>query len=434
MALLFIYSLNTIGQTMAGPAIRCYEMAKALCLNHQVYLIAPNQTNLEGEGFKILVQNSAEYHQRFPTVDVILTQNLNCFLAFKAKRYGIKIIIDAYTPVPLERFEQFGKDNFTIRQQQHDLSINNLLLGFQLADFIICASEKQRDLWIGFLLAHNLFGPQEYHLDPSLRHLIDVVPFGLSSMQPQKNGPGLRERYGFRNTDFLIVWGGGIWNWFDPLSLIESMKLLKNSHPQIKLIFLGIKNPDPTVPEMAMASQAVELAKSLELFNVSVFFNQGWIPYEERHNYLLDASVGVSTHFNHLETRFSFRTRMLDYLWTNLPIVATKGDIFAEFIEKKHLGITVPYQNPEAIKNAFIFLFENPNELAAMRLNVKSFANEFVWDQTVAPLNQAITRLSQQPKKNLSFAIIWNLITYTVKQIQNKGLSQTWQAIIRRMK
>ena len=39
------------------------------------------------------------------------------------------------------------------------------------------------------------------------------------------------------------------------------------------------------------------------------------MPYDERADYLLDADVGVSTHFPHIETEFSFRTRILDYLW-----------------------------------------------------------------------------------------------------------------------
>jgi hypothetical protein len=36
--------------------------------------------------------------------------------------------------------------------------------------------------------------------------------------------------------------------------------------------------------------------------------------------------IGVSAHPAHLETRFAFRTRMLDYLWAGLPIVSTEGE------------------------------------------------------------------------------------------------------------
>jgi hypothetical protein len=36
----------------------------------------------------------------------------------------------------------------------------------------------------------------------------------------------------------------------------------------------------------------------------------------------------VSTHYEHVETTFAFRTRILDYLWAGLPVVATGGDAF----------------------------------------------------------------------------------------------------------
>src|SRR4029077_10583123 len=104
--------------------------------------------------------------------------------------------------------------------------------------------------------------------------------------------------------------------WFDPLSLIKAVDLLTRSHSNIRLFFLGMQHPNPSVPEMQMAHRARELADELGLTAKNVFFNEKWVPYAERQNYLLDADVGVSTHFEHIETTFSFRTRILDYLWT----------------------------------------------------------------------------------------------------------------------
>ena len=49
----------------------------------------------------------------------------------------------------------------------------------------------------------------------------------------------------------------------------------------------------------------------------------------------MEADVGVSLHLEHLETTYSFRTRMLDYLWAGLPIVASAGDGFAEIISRR---------------------------------------------------------------------------------------------------
>jgi len=427
MARIFIYSSNQIGTAMAGPAIRCWEFAKVLGHTHEVFLIAPQATTRQAENFTILVLNDPSYKKLFPTVDVILTQVLGCVLAWKAKRYGIKIILDAYTPTPLERFEQFKQETLPIRQAWHHQAINQLILGFQLADHIICASEKQRDLWIGFLLGQRCFGPSHYEVDASLRHLIDVVPFGLSATAPKKDGPGLREYYSFQPQDSILLWGGGIWNWFDPLSLIQAMKLLHSSHPTIKLVFMGIKNPDPSVKEMKMVQQARQLADTLELTNQTVFFNTGWVPYHERHNFLLDATIGVSTHFEHLETRYAFRTRMLDYLWTQLPILATQGDTFAELIEKHQLGKVVAYQDPVMIQQAIIELIDNQAEREKIKQRLSSISKQFQWQQVIKPLDDAVIQLSHQPKKSLSLQTVKALLKYSVCQLKAKAVQKTCQ-------
>ena len=65
----------------------------------------------------------------------------------------------------------------------------------------------------------------------------------------------------------------------------------------------------------------------------AVLFVDGWIPYDDRAGYLLDADVGVSLHRNHLEAVYAFRTRMLDYLWAGLPVVCTREHSFAELVE-----------------------------------------------------------------------------------------------------
>jgi hypothetical protein len=55
----------------------------------------------------------------------------------------------------------------------------------------------------------------------------------------------------------------------------------------IKLYFMGIKHPNPEVRELSMVNDTVNLANKLGLTGKNVFFNFGWVPYEERHNYFL---------------------------------------------------------------------------------------------------------------------------------------------------
>jgi glycosyltransferase involved in cell wall biosynthesis len=296
-----------------------------------------------------------------------------------------------------------------------------------MADGILCASEKQRELWLGFLLGQKLITPTLYDQDSSLRNFLAVVPFGLPSHPPQKTGKGLKEKFGLAASDKIILWGGGIWNWFDPLSLIKAMKIVHQKRTDVKLVFMGVKPPDPSLPKTAMSAQAVELAKEIGVINQCVFFNYDWVPYEERQNFLLDADIGASTHFDHLETHFSFRTRILDYLWAELPILATQGDSFAELVERYQLGVVVPYQNEQAIAHSILHLINQPMQLQQMKQNVARMREQFYWKSVTAPLNQMTHQLS----KSLTSKTMWSdgkiLFTFLVTKIRERGLGSCLQ-------
>jgi len=117
-----------------------------------------------------------------------------------------------------------------------------------------------------------------------------------------------------------------------------------------------------------------------------VFFNEDWVAYEDRQNYLLEADVGVSTHFRHVETAFSFRTRILDYLWASLPVVATEGDSFAQLIDDQGLGITVPPEDPEALEEALFRLLDDEDLAADCAKRAAAAAEDLAWTKVLAPL------------------------------------------------
>ena len=102
---------------------------------------------------------------------------------------------------------------------------------------------------------------------------------------------------------------------------------------------------------MEMNARARALADELGLTGTHVFFHE-WIDYDARQNFLLESDIGVSTHFDHVETAFSFRTRVLDYLWAGLPTVVTEGDVLAELITEHDAGAAVPAEDVDALELA----------------------------------------------------------------------------------
>ena len=159
------------------------------------------------------------------------------------------------------------------------------------------------------------------------------MPFGLAETPPVHERQVLKGVVpGIGPDDKVILWGGGVYNWFDPLVLLRAVDRLRHRRADVRLFFLGLRHPNPDVPEMRMAVAMRELSEELGLTDRFVFFNEDWVAYEDRQNYLLEADVAVSTHLDHVETAFSFRTRILDYLWASLPLVTTAGDALADLI------------------------------------------------------------------------------------------------------
>src|SRR5207253_6623849 len=135
-----------------------------------------------------------------------------------------------------------------------------------------------------------------------LRALIDVVPFGLDP-EPPRPGPALRGVVpGVAADDRVVLWNGGLWDWFDPLTAIRAVDRLAVSHPRLRLVFLGTRHPNPAIGQPAMAVRARALAAELGLIDRLVFFRD-WTPYAERRAFLLGADLATSLHLDGLETR-----------------------------------------------------------------------------------------------------------------------------------
>lgn len=399
MAKILLYSLGVVGKAMAGPAIRYWEFAKSLSKNHEVILMVPNEFDVSSHSFKI-VKKEAGYRKYFKDVDVIITMMVSHSMAMVAKMNDVKIILDAYDPMPFEILEIYKESEMSFRQAEQNAIIDAFNFSFRMADSVICANENQRDLWMGQLLSLKKITPSLYDLDSSLKNKIDIVPFGLASTPPVANGVGPKEIFQLKETDKIVLWGGGIWNWFDPLTLIKAIHLISKKRADVHLVFMGVKVPSDSDTEiMSMPAKAYKLAKELKILDKHVFFNPGWIPYEQRTSFLLESDIGVSTHFDHLETRYSFRTRILDYIWASLPIISTEGDSFSRLINEKHIGLIVPYENVEALADAILYLLNHPAISEKMKKNLKAISQEFQWDRIVRPIEEMIARPRKKGSK-----------------------------------
>ena len=385
---ILIISDEVVSEEMAGPAIRVWNFASVLSEQMNVILGIPNEVSLAGQTFRIVqYRDEASLKELIEQCDIILCSGMT-FSRFKSiKNSGKYIIMDIYDPYNLATLVEYKDETiekqFDVYKSVHFIANEMLYYG----DFYICASERQRDFWVGMLAALNRINPYSFNQDPTMRKLIDVVPFGLSSNKPVHTEEVLKGVVpGIKKDDFVVIWGGGIYNWFDPLSLIKAMAEIGKIRSDIKLYFLGVKHPNPKVKELSLANETVELAKKIGVTEKNVFFNYGWVDYEKRQNYFLESDAGIITHPEHIETRFAFRTRILDYIWAGLPIISTRGDSLSELVEREQLGITVADSDVEGVAEAIMRLKDDKQFYQSCKLNLEKVAKNYTWEEVCKPL------------------------------------------------
>ncbi|GIG29922.1 glycosyltransferase [Cellulomonas marina] len=376
-----------LGERLAGPAIRAWEIAKALAPEHDVRLVTTAGARRSSPDFAVSYAGGTGLREPTDWADVIVFQGFLLEHAPWLAGSSKVLVADVYDPMHLEQLEQARDLGAEGRLDAVTTTTRVLNEQLRRADFLLCASDKQRDFWLGQLAGQGRVSPAVYDEDATLDNLLAVVPFGIEDAPPVQRRHGIKGSVpGIGPDDKVVLWGGGVYNWFDPLTLVRAVNRLKDDHPDVRLFFLGMKHPNPGVPRMRVAWETRELAESLGLVGTHVFFNEDWVPYDERADYLLDADVGVSTHFHHVETAFSFRTRILDYLWAGLPVVATDGDTFGGLIREHGLGRAVPAEDVDALAGALAEMLYDEGAADAARAAVRAFAPRFAWSRTLAPL------------------------------------------------
>lgn len=395
---ILIINHDVVGQRMAGPGIRAWHMACVLAAHGAVTLIAPQPIDLQSPDFACgdyAWGDAASLAGWLESADVVVANGFVLEVHPELANLPQPLALDLYDPVLLENLELMREQPPEVRAAR--AATDQHLLARQLAagDFFLCATERQRDLYLGALMLAGRLTPAQVDADATARALIDVAPFGLDPTPPVRQGPALRGVLpGIGADDPILLWTGGLWDWLDPLTLIDAMPQVVEHHPMARLVFLAGRHPG-TATIMRMPERARARAAQHGLLGANIFFYDEWVPYERRADFLLDATIAVSLHRNHLETAYAaVRSRFLDHLWAGLPSLVSDGDSAADLVRTHGLGAVVPPGDASAAAGALIDLLNDSTELATCGTRARALAQEFAWERALGPL----VRFCQQPR------------------------------------
>ena len=167
MSRVLVVTADVLRAQMAGPAMRAWHIAQGLAADNEVRLLTTSAyCEVEPEGFTAMVAGPDELAEAEAWSDVMVLQGY-VTLHYPVLAASQKVIVfDVYDPLHLETLALTKGASGPAREWHVRTSVETMNNQLQRADFLTCASDRQRDLYIGQLCTLGRANPLTYDGDP----------------------------------------------------------------------------------------------------------------------------------------------------------------------------------------------------------------------------------------------------------------------------
>ena len=289
----------------------------------------------------------------------------------------LPVAIDFYDPWLIENFAYLATLGLDPYRNDHATWVLQMSRG----DFFLCSSEEQKSFYLGFLAAIGRVNPERIAGDPDLGTLVAPVPFGVPDELPPHR-PVLPPR----KTGESRLLFGGLYDWYDPWTLLDALAVLERPGWTLLLI----RNPNPESTPQRLFAEVEARCRSLGWWGSRVQALD-WVPAERRYDLLRDVDLLVAPHKPSLETRLSLRTRFLDALAAGCPVVTSEGGAMSRLLAEHRAGWVAPPGDAAALARVLAEALDAP---ASRQAGARELVAAFQWDRVLAPL----VRFCRDPK------------------------------------
>jgi glycosyltransferase involved in cell wall biosynthesis len=365
-----------------GPALRTAKLAEAAAAHCDVTLAAPRGSVFPDGPFGTRDSgpvDDPDIARAIAGHDVAVVPTLpSPRQLLAARRHAPHLVVDMVAPLALEAAE-IGNDG-AARAAITRWRIREQVAHLVLADLVLCTNDRQRDLALGMGLAGGALG--RHPTRRSFAERVVVVPHGVDARPPRRGRRPLRASGAVSDGDRIVIWAGGLWSWFDPLTALRAVGRLRSRRPDLKLAFVGFEHPD-AAQRTAHGPLTAEVHRFVrdQGLEDGVVLHPAWLEREDYFDHLYEADVAACLHRPTLEARFASRARIVDYVSAGLPVVCTGGDTMAGLVASRGLGAVIEPLDVDSCAAALDRLTREPPDIDG-----STAIEAFGWERVARPL------------------------------------------------
>ncbi len=376
-----------------GGGLRCWGLAKGMLANdpsleitvayHESYTQDVFTDNFEGISIKTWdLGNIAELVVGYDTVIVSYCMSELSVKTADAMRPDQQLILDCYVPIYVEASAR-DTDNLDREYYAFHGEVGRLAHVLKRGDIFLVANEPQRKFYRGVLAAVGRINPATYG-----QNLIQVVPYGIYREEPKATEQPITKLMSKGSKEKKILWFGGIYPWFDLRGLVDAVGILNEKVPA-KLIIVGAKNPFNNHPDFTRPyDQLIEHIETTSSQDRVIV--QDWVEFDKRADWYLDSDAVVVINKEGEENELSWRTRLVDFLWADLPLLTNGGDPLGEILIQKQAAQKLTGLTPKEIAHDLQTMLKDDKHLLKLKENLSELRSDYYWDTLTADLVNAV--------------------------------------------
>lgn len=293
-----------------------------------------------------------------------------------------QVIVDAYAPSYIESLARDPED--LIGTYVGNLAAVKTVFNKVLprGDYFLYANNAQEKFYTGVLSTLGIINQFSYHTKRLL-----CVPFGIDSSDQKQMHDNPYTDYGVKKEDFVLLWFGGLYPWFDITKILNTLK--NNKNKRIKFVIVGGNNPQNQHPDFIKHyHNTVDYIKNNNLEDQTILID--WVDYATRRKYYEHADVIISLNNESKENVYSWRTRVMDYVGSKTPLITNGGDPLSDELVEVGAAFKVDDKDETSIRNAIESLVTDKSKLAEASKNMQKLQPKYYWENVTKELAENI--------------------------------------------